>query len=161
MTEENKTAPTEKPEMTEKPAKVETAPVAKPKPVAKPAQGGKVAVILIRGTVRATSETEHTLQILKLRKKNTCVVVERTDSIMGLINKVKDYVAYGTIDDATVKLLQEKRGQKDKDGKIKNHFHLSPPRGGFERKGIKRTYEQGGAAGNRRGKISDLIKKMI
>lgn len=122
---------------------------------------GKFAVILIRGTVRASGAVEDTLKMLNLSKKNTCVVLDVTDSILGMINRVKDYVTYGPVDDATIKLLQDKRGQKDKDGKIKNHYHLNPPKGGFERKGIKRTYDQGGAIGPRGENMKKLIEKMV
>jgi large subunit ribosomal protein L30 len=121
---------------------------------------GNVAVILIRSTVRLSSQAEDALKSLKLLRKNTCSVYPKTTA-MGAVKKLKDYVTYGDIDDETFKLMQEKRGQKDKDGKYKNHYHLSPPRGGFERKGIKRTYDQGGALGNRGKDINALIKRMI
>ena len=44
---------------------------------------------------------------------------------------------------------------------IKPFFRLHPPVGGFERKGIKVPFAQGGVLGYRKGKINDLIKKMI
>jgi large subunit ribosomal protein L30 len=53
-------------------------------------------------------------------------------------------------------MLKEKRGAEDQ--KV---FRLSPPRGGFERKGIKTPFTMGGALGNRKEKINDLIKRMI
>ncbi|MBW2967926.1 uL30 family ribosomal protein [Candidatus Woesearchaeota archaeon] len=129
---------------------------AAPKP-----QGGKIAVILIRNTVRAPNAILDTLNMLKLYKKNTCVVLDSTPANMGMIKKVKDYVTYGEADSQTIKLLEEKRGNKNKEGKTKGIFTLSPPRGGFERKGIKRSYNVGGALGYRRDKINQLIQKMI
>ena len=53
-----------------------------------------------------------------------------------------------------------KNNLKDLPG-LKLFFKLSPPRGGFERKGTKHPYSMGGALGYRKEKISDLIKKMI
>jgi large subunit ribosomal protein L30 len=99
--------------------------------------------------------------MLKLGRKHTCSVHKKTKDNIGMINKVKDFVTFGDIDDQTLKTLQEKRGQKDKEGKLKNYFHLSPPLGGFERKGIKRTFDQGGVVGPRRSHINKLIQKMI
>ena len=122
---------------------------------------GNAAVILIRNPVRMSIDTLNTLKSLNLLKKNTCSVYPKTQSVAGSMKKVKDYVAYGDIDDETFKLMQEKRGKKDKDGKYYNHYHLNPPKGGFERKGIKRTYDQGGALGNRRKAINELIRRMI
>jgi len=82
-----------------------------------------------------------------------------------MVKKAKDYITYGEIDDDVLKLLIEKRGQKskDKDGKevMKKFFRLSPPRKGFERKGIKIGFNAGGALGYRGKKINDLIKRMI
>ena len=66
-----------------------------------------------------------------------------------MLKKVKDYVTYGTVSE---KLAKEYG--------VKKTVHLHPPRGGFERKGIKVPYTTGGALGNRRDKMSDLIIKM-
>ena len=43
----------------------------------------------------------------------------------------------------------------------KPSFTLHPPRGGFERKGIKKSFNIGGALGYRGQKINDLIKRMV
>lgn len=44
---------------------------------------------------------------------------------------------------------------------LKLFFKLHPPRGGFERGGIKKQFAQGGVLGYRKEKINDLIKKMV
>lgn len=53
-----------------------------------------------------------------------------------------------------------KKKMKDVPG-LKQFFRLSPPRLGFERKGIKKAFALGGALGYRKDKINDLIKRMI
>lgn len=121
----------------------------------------KLAVIRIRSALQASGEVKATLVMLKLMRKNACAVVADNPSMRGMLAKVKDYCAFGSIDAETLKLLQEKRGRKDKDGKVKNVFMLHPPRGGFERKGVKKPFNLGGALGDRRDKINDLVKKMI
>lgn len=142
-----------------KPVEKATKPAAKP---AKPAKhAGKIAVIFIRNTTRADRVPRDTLEMLRLHKKYTCVVLENNPGNLGMVKKVKDYVAYGEIDDNTISLLEQKRGKKDKEGKLKKDFHLHPPKGGFERKGIKHSYTQGGALGYRGEKINILIKKMV
>ncbi|MBN2052195.1 uL30 family ribosomal protein [Candidatus Woesearchaeota archaeon] len=122
---------------------------------------GKIAIILIRGVVRARENIIATLFALRLRKKNSCVVLEDTPSNRASAMKCKDYAAFGDINEETYKLLVEKRGKKGADGKLKQFFLLHPPRGGFERKGIKTPFSNGGALGNRGEKINDLIKKML
>ncbi len=120
----------------------------------------KLAIIRIRGTDDVNGDIEATLRMLKLHKKHTCSVYDKTPVIEGMAVKVKDYVTYGEIDEETEKLLIEKRPVV-KEGKVQNYFHLSPPRGGFERRGIKAPFSMKGALGYRKEKINLLIKKMI
>jgi len=121
----------------------------------------KFAVILIRGLVGSRKPIRDTLAMLRLKKKHACVVVENTPSYNGMLVKVKDYVTYGEISDETYKELVSKRGKKDKEGKLKPFFELAPPKGGFEKNGIKKSFQQGGVLGYRKEKINDLIKKML
>jgi large subunit ribosomal protein L30 len=121
----------------------------------------RLALILIRGVIRAKEDIIVTLYTLRLRKKNACAVIADTPSLRAAAVKCKDYIAYGEIDDETYRLLVEKRGKKNKDGSLKKFFALHPPRGGFDRKGIKTPFTNGGALGNRGAKINDLIKRML
>jgi len=121
----------------------------------------KLALIMVRGLVRIKTNIVATLYTLRLRQSHACVVIDDTPSNRAAAVKCKDYLTYGEINDETYRLLVEKRGKKDKDGKLKKYFLLHPPRGGFERKGIKNPFTTGGALGYRGAKINDLIKKML
>jgi len=44
---------------------------------------------------------------------------------------------------------------------IKPVFRLKPPSKGYDRKGIKKTYVEGGALGYRKEEINKLLKKML
>jgi large subunit ribosomal protein L30 len=120
-----------------------------------------LAVILIRGTINAKKDIVATLDKFKLRQRLSCSVMPDTSSNRAALQKCKDYTAFGTITDETHKSLVEKRGEKNKDGTLKGYFRLHPPRGGFERKGIKIPYGVGGALGNRKEKMNELIKRML
>lgn len=138
----------------------------KPETEAKPNEQskGKIAVIRIKGLTKVGHEKEDTLNMLKLYRKNFCVVLDKTPSIVGMVKKVEDKVTWGEVDDSTIKEISSKRGEKTKkDGKeaMKPYFRLHPPRGGFERKGIKVPFSLGGAMGYRGDKIKDLIKRML
>ena len=126
---------------------------------------GKFGVILIRGVINVDTRVKDTLHKLRLRKKLSCVVVDNTPSNKGMLDKCKDYITWGEIDNETEKELKEKRGKKtkDKEGKEveKKFYNLHPPRKGFERKGIKVTFKAGGALGYRGDKINALIKRML
>lgn len=141
---------------------------------------GKIAAIRIRGGVRINSGIKDTFGMLRLYRKNYCVIFPKQPSYLGMLNKVKDYITWGEITEETFNSLVEKRGEEykgrltDSKGKIsynkfivvnnkklKPFFRLHPPRGGFERKGIKMPFGRGGVLGYRKEKINDLINKMI
>lgn len=48
-----------------------------------------------------------------------------------------------------------------KDINLKQPFRLTPPTKGFERAGIKKPFSLGGALGNRKKKINELLLRMI
>ena len=121
----------------------------------------KIAVIRVRGSIRVKKEVKDTLDMLRLYRKNYCVVLNSSKDILGMINKAKDYITWGEIDEQNLGLLKDKRGEKGKEGKIKPFFRLNSPKGGFERKGIKETFKNGGVLGERGEHINKLIKKMI
>lgn len=125
------------------------------------ASTGKIALVLIRGFIRMRKDIMATLYTLRLRRKHACVVIDDTPGNRAAAMKCKDYIAYGEISDETHKLLIEKRGRKGSDGKLKKFFSLNPPRGGFERKGIKNPFNSGGALGYRGMKMNELIRRMI
>ena len=140
---------------------------------------GRLAVILVRGMVNITQSVKDTLKMLKLNRKNHCVVLENNPLNLGMIKKVKDYITWGDIDEETYKELVAKRGEEfqgrltdfkkkysynhlEINGKkYKPYFRLSPPKKGFGRKGIKVAFKVSGALGDRKEKINDLIKRML
>ena len=142
-----------------------------------------IAAIRIRGRVEKTAEVKNTLQRLRLRKKHVCVLLPEKKEIIGMLNKVKDFITYGEIDKETLKLLLEKRAKAEgdksvkiehgfaerllkgeaklEDAKIKPFFRLNPPRKGFERAGIKKPFTERGVLGYRGEKINELIRRML
>ncbi len=121
----------------------------------------KIAVIQIRGTISAKKEIKDTLKFLNLQRKHACTVVPDTPNYSGMLIKVKDYVTYGEISENVNKKLISKRGLKNTDGKLKPFFRLHPPKGGFERKGIKKTFKEGGVLGDRGKEMSKLVERML
>ena len=122
-----------------------------------------------------------TLSRLRLRKKYTCVLVDENDvNFQGMIKRVKDFVAYGPVDEKTLIELVKARGKmadkseiKDVDaskiakdllgGKkmsevgLKPFFRLHPPR-----KGIKsKLHYPRGALGDHKKDINKLVERML
>ena len=113
----------------------------------------KIAVIRISGVVGLRRNITETLHRLRLRRKYSCIVIEKpTKEQLGMVNKVRDFVAFGEISDDMYKELVEKRKTK-----IKNFFRLHPPR-----KGIKsKLHFPKGVLGDHKDKINELIGRML
>lgn len=118
-----------------------------------------IAVIRITGDVHLDKDIRETLYRLKLRRKFCCVILEQTKENLGMLNKVKDFVAFGEINEKTQKELVEKRGKKA-NGKLKLFFRLHPPRGGIDSK-MHFGETQKGVLGDNREKINELIRRML
>jgi len=138
------------------------------------------AAIRIRGHIGTSSIMNDTMKMLHIERKNYCTVIPKTITTEGMLKLLKDYITYGELEEPTFKILVEKRGEPymgrltDSKGdiyykrfheiegkRLKPFFRLSPPRGGFERKGIKRSFTRGGALGYRGKDINKLIMRMI
>jgi large subunit ribosomal protein L30 len=118
-----------------------------------------ICIVRIRGRVGLNRDVIETLHRLRIRRKYTCVVVKPTKINLGMLKKVKDFVAYGEITEETYKKLKDERGIKDPNnkGKLKPFFRLHPPR-----KGIKsKVHFPKGVLGNNGEKINDLVGRML
>lgn len=153
-----------------------------------------VAVIRLKGDPGLKVDIRKTFKLLRLYKKNHCVLIPNKKNYVGMLNKIKEACTWGEIDAETCKLLLEKRGRlpgnkplqesyvKEKLNTtfdqfvqellsvrkqlseipgIKTFFKLTPPRHGFETKGLKAPYSLGGALGYRKENINELLKRMI
>jgi large subunit ribosomal protein L30 len=118
-----------------------------------------IVVIRIKGRVGLSYNINETLDRLRIRKKYACVVIKGTPEEMGMLEKLRDCVAYGEISAEAHKELIKLRGKKDKDGKLKPFFRLHPPRKGIE---SKKHFGVGhGVLGNNGEKINDLLLRML
>ena len=70
-----------------------------------------ICAIRIRGGVGLDRDVTEALNRLRLRRKYSCIVLKPNPVIEGMIRKVKDFVAYGEINDGVFEKLIEKRGQ--------------------------------------------------
>jgi large subunit ribosomal protein L30 len=137
------------------------------------------AVIRLKGRVNIREDFVDTLMMLRLNRKMHCVILKESRVEKGMLQKVKDRVTWGEIDDDTLRLLIEKRGRKAndvrlskqeaddvfkniKEGKetgIKPVFRLTPPSKGFKNS-IKQHYPDG-ELGYRGKEINKLLQRMI
>ncbi len=116
-----------------------------------------IAVIRISGMVDVPKDVENALYRLRLRRKYSCIVIKENKELKGILKKIRSYVAYGKINEETYKQLVEKRGKKDKKGRIKPFFRLHPPRRGIKSK----LHYPKGVLGDNKDKINELIRRML
>lgn len=137
-----------------------------------------IAIIRIRGMVDVPKDFGETLTRLRLRRKYSCVVIHENKVNLGMLQKVRSFVAYGNIKPEVLEQLIEKRGKNISSGKIdakkiaseiakgkklsetglKPFFRLHPPRGGL--KNSKKHFPLG-ELGDNGDKINNLILRML
>jgi large subunit ribosomal protein L30 len=76
---------------------------------------GKLAVVRIRGGIKARSETNRVLKMLSLTRVNHCVIVDDDPPTIGMLQKAKDYITWGEIKPETLENLLRKRGRLEGD----------------------------------------------
>lgn len=133
-----------------------------------------LAAIRIRGVTGIKRDIVKTLSDLRLFRKNYCVFLVDSPTTRGMLDKVKDYITWGEVDDSVVSATTKARGEEpDKNSayfekaftfgskKYKPFFRLNNPKGGFERMGIKKSFKEGGVLGYRGSAVAKLIERML
>jgi len=69
-------------------------------------------VVRIRGTVNIPAWAQTTLDSLNLAKKFRATIIAENSETLGMLRKVKDIVAWTSVDASFVKELLEKKGRK-------------------------------------------------
>ncbi|MFA5049702.1 MAG: uL30 family ribosomal protein [Candidatus Micrarchaeia archaeon] len=141
-----------------------------------------IAIVRIRGIRNLKPKIKKTFELLMLAKPNQCVIMKNDPKVMGMINVIQSYVAYGEVSEDLIKKLILKRGEKggkrakeiysqteaEKIAKaiysgepVKKYidpvFRLHPPRKGY--KNIKKAYPFGDLG--KRADIEMLVKRMM
>ncbi len=139
-----------------------------------------LAVIRISGKVKMNKKLEETMNRLRLRKKYSCVLLSERPEIMGMVKDLRNFVAYGEIEEKTLLELVKARGKTfgKRNEKIANPekitkdllagksmaelgmkpwFGLHPARGGIDTK----SHYPKGVLGNNKQDINKLIERML
>ena len=137
-----------------------------------------ICIIRIRGRVGINKDINETLNRLRLRKKYSCVIIKPKKEQLGMIKKIRDFVAFGEISDEIFKKLIEtrsqiidkskkidvkkiieeiKKGKKYQELNLKPFFRLHSPRKGINAK----LHFPKGVLGNNKDKINKLLERML
>lgn len=68
-----------------------------------------LAVVRIRSSIGVSKDKRDTLRLLNLNFINNCVLLSKTPSILGMLEKVKDLITYGEINKETLVNLLKNR----------------------------------------------------
>lgn len=150
-----------------------------------------IAAVRIRGRTGIKRDIEDTMKMLRLTRINHAVVLEETPSYQGMLQKAKDYITWGEIDDNTLAKIINKRGKLPGGASVtEEYLKESTDYSSVEdlskavikgakledsgikpifrlhppRKGfknIKRAYNEDGSLGYRGKDIEDLLGKML
>jgi large subunit ribosomal protein L30 len=137
-----------------------------------------IIAIRISGLVEMPKSEKETLFRMRLRRKYCAVLLKDNIETAKLIKGVRNFIAYGKLDEPTLRLLLEKRGQSISKEKIdvekvikelpnkdlielgvKPFFRLHPPLKGIDSKlhfPIRK-----GVLGDNKDKINDLVRRML
>ncbi len=80
------------------------------------------AVIRVRGRTGVRWDIADTLKMLNLTRINHCVLIPDTPAYRGMLQKVKDYVTWGEIDEETLAKLIRSRGRLYGDEPITDEY---------------------------------------
>ena len=137
-----------------------------------------IGIIRIKGRVSIDRDINQTLERLRLGRKYTCVVINPSKEQIGMIKKLRNFVAFGNINsevferlinargqridkkkrvDAKVVIEGLNKGKKYEDLNLKPYFRLHPPRKGINSK----FHFPKGVLGDNGEKINDLVLRML
>ena len=80
------------------------------------------AIVQVRGVVNTRREIKDTLKMLRLHHINHCVLVPDTPEYLGMIRKVKDFVAYGEVDEVTIETILRTRGRVEGNAPLTDEY---------------------------------------
>lgn len=134
-----------------------------------------IIAIRIKGIVEVPRKVQETLFRMRLRRKYSAILLKNNLENQKLLVTIRNYVAYGSINQETLSLLISKRGVPVKKGKIniekvvedldklgsapgiKPFFRLHSPRGGINSK----IHFPKGVLGENKEEINQLVRRML
>jgi large subunit ribosomal protein L30 len=75
-------------------------------------------VLRIRGGIDVPRKIEDTMMMIRVDRSNYATLIQGTQSYIGMLNKIKDYVTWGEPTIETIKMILERRGKLEGDRKL-------------------------------------------
>ena len=81
-----------------------------------------IAAIRVRGTTGVRGEVADTMKMLRLNRINHAVILDENPSYKGMLQKSKDYITWGEINEETLIKVITKRGRLPGGEKVTEEF---------------------------------------
>jgi large subunit ribosomal protein L30 len=81
-----------------------------------------IAAIRVRGTTGVKGEIADTMKMLRLNRINHAVILDENPSYKGMLQKAKDYITWGEINEETLAKVITKRGRLPGGEKVTEEF---------------------------------------
>lgn len=82
----------------------------------------RVVVIRISGRTGIKKKIKDTLNLLRLYKKHSCILIHNTESYVGMLTKVKEHITWGEINEKACLELLQKRARLAKKTPLTNDY---------------------------------------
>ena len=81
------------------------------------------AVIMVRGSINVKGDIKRTIELMNLNRVNHCVLIPEDKVSIGMLNKAKDYITWGEIDEETLVEMINARGKITGDKALDDATH--------------------------------------
>jgi len=82
----------------------------------------KLAVVRVRGSVNLRRDVLETMQMLGLTRVNHCIIIDDIPSYLGMLQKAKDVLTWGEVEQGVLEQLIRKRGRLAGDKRLTDEF---------------------------------------
>ena len=80
------------------------------------------AVIRVRGIPDVNRDVQATMKMLNIMRVNHCSVVPENDTTKGMLQKAKDYITWGEVDEETLVEMIKIRGRLSGDARLTDAY---------------------------------------
>jgi large subunit ribosomal protein L30 len=81
-----------------------------------------IAVVRVRGTIRASRDVRESLRLLHLTRNNYAVLVDDRPSFLGMLKTAQNFITWGEASKEIVNLLIRKRGKLAGNKKLTDEY---------------------------------------
>ena len=91
-------------------------------PKRKASENTRIAVIRLRSSIGLRQDIKETLLTLNLSRVNHAVIIDKRPSYLGMLQKAKDAITWGELDEPALTRLLQKRGRLEENRRLTEEY---------------------------------------